>query len=87
MGWLDPCLRNDNLSCNPLQCSFEFVPILGADGFPLLRTNNEGIRFSQMSLFCLVPLARHAMNRKECPVILAHPSPQACGVHGSRGSA
>ena len=73
MGRLDPCLRNDNLSCNPLQCRFEFVLVLGAVGFPLLCTDNEGIRFLQMSLFCLVPPARHATNRKECPAILAHP--------------
>lgn len=85
MGWLDPCLRNDNLSCNPLQCRFEFVLVLGAAGFPLLCTDNEGIRFSQMSLFCPVPLARHGTNRKECPVILAHLSPRrvACTAHGA----
>src|ERR1700751_3550927 len=59
MGWLDSCLRNDNLSCSPLQCRFEFVLVLGAAGFPLLCPNNEGIRFSQMSLFCPVPLPRH----------------------------
>lgn len=40
----------------------------------------------RMSLFCLVPLARYAMNRKERPVILARLSPPGrvvCTAHGA----